>query len=1800
MKFNKRFFAIVLAAIFVLNIIYFVDTRSNNAGHVYADAIKTLNILEVEPGTYYNLSTTTFSNSGYNVNLTQMPMSEFIGRTEQLNGLYDMIYIGSNNSNGVSYTKTGSQPEKAPENVWFPDPSYSWWYPDATHVYDNGAYRSDIEYYSENDITNKRAKDVIDFINSKQLVLFDSNIFTNSSLNGSKLWNNFKTYYDNRSSSSNSNVKFFNSNISVSNIISYYNSCSKMPKLDITASPKDYGGSLSNANSDRNLNYVFSMEGINSNSNTLTAKLYLDFKGNGLYDSQPSNLPILKNKVKGSYSFSYQLPSNFLGLLPWKLEITDDVTGAKCYKTGYTLIKGDSTQTQTVRILQIMPPNSTLNLSTDTNFNNNVRVVQSGYYNLVITSKNYADVVTQLNNASNIYNVFNSNYDMIIVGFADSYGGQDLNSSNLIKALKSYIQTGQSVLFTHDTTSTSIHSSGWGHTLDVTMRDYLGLSRYVDPYNSSQIDLDGTSIPHDSYPYNPYASYSYPTVSYGFTTDALKLANGNYNNSLSYSYTDPNGVYYSLSGVHANFDHDQAYKINDGYLTQFPYVLGQTLNISTTHWQYFQLNLEDPRVVPWFTLYGQLNSKSDPGNQYDPRNYYYAYSKGNITYSGTGHSYPGTSPDEDRLFLNTMVKASTSSNHAPTLTVNNLQNNQNISKNLSNFNFDFTAADIDLSDTAKNALNWKVTINGKQINQSGNIISSVTPMTSGDDIGISISKAQLANLLNGAATNIPISIEVSDPQGAKATQTYTFNYGDAPSLVINSNAGDGYLKGDNAAINLNVTSSDLSNPITFTSDVISGNLTSSPSTWNLSNSSINNSNPSISNNFTFDLANASEGINKISHTFSYSDSKGLKAQQEYDYNINVKSGAIYLKMFNNDCSVNSDGTVNPDGTVLAKPVTVIITAPDGNKFTTTTDNTGNLALLNNPNTGKPLSSGTYTININKVNGYTMLDNATQTVNLSYSNPTQNEIMRFAALTAPTITASVPSTSSTPAWTKTADTKDITTDWTSQDVTLTLTPPSSFISSSQKMQYQVAGGQWKDYDTSNPTNNKVNTEGIQTVVARTVDIYDSTNCSSSSHSVTVQIDKTGPAISVTDTTAYGSSSSGNKYNETNGNVTLHLIVTDTGDGKINNTVTVKKASDPAWCSIITLSGPDANGAYNADFTVSSNDTYTFTATDGLGNVSNTPKAINSIVSLNLSGTPDNLSWNIPGITQSYSYDVYRKNSLEAGYSKITGTSISATSYSDTDYKDVTSPVAPVLTGSNVKLSDKLVDIKFSDSMDIGTAYNYYVEAKGNNDSYVIDSNTVSFNNSSGIKGYYISIDNDQNGNASRAEMFTSPQVTGLDASQYSGDFYVHVAAIDNAGNVSQTNTYHCIPPTAPTISVAGIGQTIINMVNSVVNANGSVNVNIGGSNSGSTPITYSYSLDGSSNWTTGTIVPVDTEGWHTIYAMAMDPLGNYRISSMSFLVDKTGPTEPSITTSISAVNKDSNNVWWTNDKASTFTVDGSKDGTDGSGIMGYQYQMIKSSDSLGDTWYQNNAAPVNNVPFTSAYVPKDTSDSLSEGIYIIYGRAVDNVSNASKASSINIGIDTTPPPQPTINQDYQHIGKVTIDYGTDSLAGISEKLYRILDKDGNVIQDWTAYNASDGVTTAVGNTIQAKSVDYAGNESSLASDKVAYEFKFTGLTYNAWPTKTKITFQIQIILGYDGAGQPIFAPSELNSIASVTGNDLVISDKTSGSITQVHNNDYIEFDTTKAIEGNFTFNLTAPSINATAAPKTYTLKNIIVH
>lgn len=73
-----------------------------------------------------------------------------------------------------------------------------------------------------------------------------------------------------------------------------------------------------------------------------------------------------------------------------------------------------------------------------------------------------------------------TNYDLIVMGFGESYAGVNINNYyGAVDFLRFYLQEGLSILFTHDQTSVyNTNKDAAGYTMNTLMRDLMGMNRY--------------------------------------------------------------------------------------------------------------------------------------------------------------------------------------------------------------------------------------------------------------------------------------------------------------------------------------------------------------------------------------------------------------------------------------------------------------------------------------------------------------------------------------------------------------------------------------------------------------------------------------------------------------------------------------------------------------------------------------------------------------------------------------------------------------------------------------------------------------------------------------------------------------------------------------------------------------------------------------------------------------------------------------------------------------------------------------------------------------------------------------------------------------------------------------------------------------------------------------------------------------------------------------------------------------------------------------------------------------------------
>ncbi len=269
------------------------------------------------------------------------------------------------------------------------------------------------------------------------------------------------------------------------------------------------------------------------------------------------------------YKVVRQLPDDYVGVIPWKLIFYDNADRlVRTAQSGYTAVS-QQTGKKTIKVLQLLSEqNNNWNLEEDSkNSNSDFYKYIDGLTDWEVTVKSIT--VSQLVGTElgmSYWNTGDSDlescyveacnymqkYNMLILGFSDSYRfGYQYDSDNVIykynlqgakwdtvvaQAVCAYIESGKSVLFTHDTTSyiNDMNSIGqwndqggyeqgkkngwyWGYEINRSIRASVGLDRYGALKEYYQTLVNSTS-------YGPTKEryWSYLNTLKGFAYDEIK------------------------------------------------------------------------------------------------------------------------------------------------------------------------------------------------------------------------------------------------------------------------------------------------------------------------------------------------------------------------------------------------------------------------------------------------------------------------------------------------------------------------------------------------------------------------------------------------------------------------------------------------------------------------------------------------------------------------------------------------------------------------------------------------------------------------------------------------------------------------------------------------------------------------------------------------------------------------------------------------------------------------------------------------------------------------------------------------------------------------------------------------------------------------------------------------------------------------------------------------------------------------------------------------------------------------------
>ena len=699
------------------------------------------------------------------ITLTQMTTAEFIGKVEDINAHYDMVYIGSDigpykldngkivklcqdyngktvyndsDMNGLIYTNVGD--------------TFA-----VTQIgYENA---NETARFSGNDITEEKKNALLQFIQagfpvvvSDELVnlipgaVIEEGKRSPLSVNADTVDNCSYLYQFLEESREREN--FIRLSELSAPLLNMYFSISRpmlrMVEGTLGADSQNEVQRLQNHNDGycrAVFEFVIDSPGIGGNDSDYDFELYIDANADGKFSKTTERITQFEMTDSAgnqfaredgryrlesgkAYRATYLISSSQRGVLPWKIVVikNDDIHLKRADAMGYYEIRDPNGTLEKITVLQIDTySGNTGSLSSTWNMEETLEKPETVFYQLMNDHETVpfdvsidtvpsdkltvADILEKKGNGSlsveNVLSDANQNgtlemeeyldffrsYDMLVIGFADCISSP---TENAIDAIKMYIEEGRSVLFAHDTTSPySIAEQGYAYYYNQVLRDTFGMDRF---------NITGQRQ------YGEEETFGQEKV-YKPKSEREEIQNG-YGQGHTYSVmirkSADDSQYMIQEGLRKAkedyyFDQNQYQTasvdpVNRGQITMYPYKLEQeSFKVASTHGQYWQLDYtkDDDRdgesdLVVWYTLGGTDLYGLSPR---DVRNNYYIFNKGNVTYSGVGHSdvmnaqggANGTD-NEIKLFINTLIAAYESGLHAPSVRI--IENYDSTSRDL--------------------------------------------------------------------------------------------------------------------------------------------------------------------------------------------------------------------------------------------------------------------------------------------------------------------------------------------------------------------------------------------------------------------------------------------------------------------------------------------------------------------------------------------------------------------------------------------------------------------------------------------------------------------------------------------------------------------------------------------------------------------------------------------------------------------------------------------------------------------------------------------------------------------------------------------------------------------------------------------------------------------------------------------------------------------------------------------------------------------------------------------------------------
>jgi hypothetical protein len=515
---------------------------------------------------------------------------------------------------------------------------------------------------------------------------------------------------------------------------------------------------------------------ITLNGATQTAKSMTDDDGNDIYYYELS-----PTDSTTSYRLSYNISSDYVGVLPIKLKVSQSTNAYRYDSEELYFFKSNTTGRKVeIKVLQILAEwgwgnatNDNLgergvydgDLDPNSQFYKQLHSEAMKEYDMTIHAMKPSTYLKKIRENPDF--LYDEEYDMLILGFADCYYWNvgDSDTVELYNSVSDFIASGKSVLFTHDTTSynndpNNNGDNGWAkNALNKSMTADVGFDRYgvfsshlvsagiknltstsstvykVSDYYSLKLAKEEGTLTKDSYTGAELfqlivdeAEENHKDIAYKPNSDKTALVTEVHGQSSMTINGNSSGTYLNMNGISGGLPTTTKVEmLNEGQILVYPFNLlnkldaNNIMTVSNTHGQYFQIDMNEDAdqdgesdVTVWLSLTG--NSEYDAANR-DARNNYYIYTKGNVTYSGVGHSRINYDSNvaEIQLYINTMITAYSAGVSEPSISLRQSSDPNSAEINTIYVGMDSKVGDGKLTDANGNVIAEGEVSDGEQI-----------------------------------------------------------------------------------------------------------------------------------------------------------------------------------------------------------------------------------------------------------------------------------------------------------------------------------------------------------------------------------------------------------------------------------------------------------------------------------------------------------------------------------------------------------------------------------------------------------------------------------------------------------------------------------------------------------------------------------------------------------------------------------------------------------------------------------------------------------------------------------------------------------------------------------------------------------------------------------------------------------------------------------------------------------------------------------------------------------------------------